>query len=70
MLDLAYPDRMVAVELDGWEWHGRRRSGFDRSHRRLAALTAAGWSVLPFTTETIDDDLIPRLLEALARVGD
>lgn len=64
LLDLAYPEHLIAVELNGWEWHGRYRSGFDRTHDRQAALASAGWIVLPFTSETIDT-LVARVLTLL-----
>jgi very-short-patch-repair endonuclease len=47
-LDFAWPDRKVALEADGYETHGGRVA-FERDHRRLTALAAAGWRVLPVT---------------------
>jgi very-short-patch-repair endonuclease len=47
-VDFAWPDRKVALEADGYETHGGRAS-FERDHRRLTALAAAGWRVLPVT---------------------
>ena len=46
--DLAYPDARVAVELNGFRWHGtpRRYAGDQARARRLAAL---GWLIVPAT---------------------
>jgi hypothetical protein len=64
-IDLAYPEHLVAIELDGWDFH-RLRSDFDRDARKRALLAAHRWHVLPFTTETIHD--LPRLLRPLIPV--
>lgn len=58
-IDLALPDLMIGIELEGWEWH-RYRTSFDRDRRRLSWLAAGGWSMLVPTTETIGD-LVPQL---------
>jgi very-short-patch-repair endonuclease len=46
-LDLAYPDRRVAIELDG-SVH-LRRDVWEADHARQNALVLAGWVVLRFT---------------------
>ncbi len=43
-VDLAWPDRRVAVEYDG-AWHAEPRQ-FARDRRRLNRLQAAGWTVV------------------------
>ncbi len=43
-LDFAYPQRRLAIELDG-----RAHHGFDEDRRRQNALVLAGWTVLRFT---------------------
>jgi very-short-patch-repair endonuclease len=47
-LDFAWPALKVAVEADGFSAHGDQRS-FVLDRRRLAALVAAGWAVIPVT---------------------
>ena len=47
-VDLAYPDRLVAIELDSIRWHHNRES-FVNDRRRRNRLTTAGWNVLTFT---------------------
>jgi very-short-patch-repair endonuclease len=46
-VDLAFPERRVAVEYDG-AWHGTPGQ-LARDRRRLNALVAAGWTVLHVT---------------------
>lgn len=50
-LDLAYPDRQVAVEYDGaWYWQQRRADD-----RRRDALRALGWVVIVVSAEDLRD---------------
>ncbi|HSH23757.1 MAG TPA: hypothetical protein VK975_06830, partial [Acidimicrobiales bacterium] len=63
-LDMAWPDQMVAVEVEGWEAH-RQRGPFDHDAGRAAILTATGWSILPVTSRT-KTHLPRRLRRALA----
>lgn len=56
-LDLAYPDRHLAIELDGWDVH-RTRTAFDDDRVRANALVLAGWRVVRFTSTTTDDDIV------------
>jgi very-short-patch-repair endonuclease len=46
-LDLAYPDRAVAIELDGGDH--LRRHVWEADHVRQNGLVLAGWTVLRFT---------------------
>jgi hypothetical protein len=65
-IDLAYPDQMVAIEMDGWKWHGQR-GAFDRDRARANELVALGWRVVRFT-DAMDDSTIVRILSELLRV--
>lgn len=49
-VDLAYPQRRLAIELDSVRWHHNRES-FVGDRRRRNRLQAAGWDVLNFTWE-------------------
>ncbi|CAN5320043.1 hypothetical protein BH20ACT9_BH20ACT9_18910 [soil metagenome] len=44
-LDIAYPDAMVAVEVDGFAWH-RTPDDLRRDHARQNVVAALGWTVL------------------------
>ena len=64
-IDLAYPRQMVAIELDGWDHHGRR-SAFDADRIRRNELTLLGWDVYQFTSTMSDEDLVGTVTAALA----
>lgn len=64
-LDLAYPRVMVAIELDGWAFHGDRTS-FERDRLRANQLTLLGWRLLRFTAQSTDTWLAQTVAAALA----
>ncbi len=47
-LDFAFPDRRVAIEVDGWAWHTDVKA-FRNDRQRQNRLVLAGWTVLRFT---------------------
>jgi hypothetical protein len=49
-IDLAYPDELVAIELDGWTWHGNI-DAFHADRATRNELTARGWAVLQITAD-------------------
>src|SRR3954470_4772553 len=51
-VDFVFASRRVAVETDGWQFHGHR-AAFERDRRRDAALTRAGYRVLRFTHDQV-----------------
>lgn len=54
-VDVAFPDRRLAIEVDGWAWHSDAER-FRADRRRQNLLVGLGWTVLRFTW----DDLINR----------
>ena len=62
-LDLAWPDRMLAVECDSFEHHRTLRA-FQWDRRRRRRLVALGWTVLEFTYDEVrhQGDLVVRTL--------
>lgn len=62
-LDFAFPDRRVAVEVDGWAWHSDSGT-FRRDRRRQNAIGLAGWTVLRFTWH----DLTHRAEQVIAEI--
>lgn len=50
-IDLAYPEAMVAIELDGFGPHSGREA-FDHDRARSNDLVLLGWRVLRFTSNT------------------
>lgn len=61
-LDLAHPEMLLAVEVDG-QSH-RTTAGRERDARKDAALAALGWSVLRFSNEEVTANL-PMVLEKI-----
>jgi very-short-patch-repair endonuclease len=53
-VDFAYPERKLAIEVDGFQFHSGRES-FDRDRRRLSAVSALGWRLQLVTKADIDD---------------
>jgi very-short-patch-repair endonuclease len=51
-LDLGDPDRMIALEADGFEYHGGR-TALARDCRRYDELVVRGWLVLRFAWEQL-----------------
>lgn len=67
-VDLAYPQRRVAIELDSVRWHHNRRS-FVEDRRRRNRIMLAGWDVLNFTWDDYRDrptDLCTQVAAACA----
>ena len=65
--DMAWPDRMIAVEVEGGTWsHGRHTtgSGFERDCEKYNRAAQLGWRVFRFTGAMIRDG------RALALISD
>jgi very-short-patch-repair endonuclease len=63
-LDFAWPRARVALEAEGFAWHGGRLQ-WKRDRRRTAALEAMGWRLVAVTW----DDVTRRPEETLHRLG-
>ena len=70
LFDFAWPDHMVAAEVEGGIWiRGRhsRGAGFEGDCYKYNAATLAGWRVFRFTGGMLDrNEAIPTLRDALA----
>lgn len=69
--DFAWPDKKLAVEIEGGVWtNGRhtRGSGFEADAEKYNAAAEAGWTVLRYTPKYLRDgsalEQVKRLLEA------
>lgn len=54
-IDAAWPERRIAVEVDGWEFH-RTREAFEADRERDRRLAVAGWRVVRITWRQLRDD--------------
>lgn len=55
--DLAWPDLMLAAEVDGATWAGGRHTrgkGYEGDCRKVNAATVLGWRVLRFTGDMVE----------------
>jgi very-short-patch-repair endonuclease len=67
--DLAWPNRMIAAEVDGGTWVGGRHTtgaGFEKDAEKMSEAAVLGWRVLRITKGMIESgkalDLIERAL--------
>jgi very-short-patch-repair endonuclease len=68
-IDFAYPDQMIAIEVDGEEGHVSKRER-QRQVTRQNDLVGAGWTVLRFTWDDVvlrPDVVARRIRQALTR---
>ena len=63
--DFAFPDSMIAVEIEGWGRH-QRMGGFKADCEKYNAAAILGWRVLRYTTDQVKrGDAINDVLEIL-----
>ena len=70
--DFCWPDRMLAMEVDGGTWVGgahSRGSGQEKDCEKLAAAVILGYRVMRATTNQVKDWTAARWLEAALQVG-
>lgn len=67
-IDIAYPDHMVAIELDGFEDHSTR-TAFDLDRARANDLALAGWRVYRFTWTMTDREIVGTVAQAIGWTG-
>lgn len=66
-VDFAWPEKKVALEMDGFEFHSGREN-WERDRSRRNRITALGWSVLHGTWREIrrsPDEILMRIANAL-----
>lgn len=64
-VDFAWPDRRVAVEFDGFDWHSSREA-LRQDRQKRAALEEIGWRVLSIVSDDVrrQPDVMVRRIEA------
>jgi very-short-patch-repair endonuclease len=73
-VDIAFVENRVAIEVDGWAFHGKHRSSHAKDRQRQNLLVLNGWLVLRFTAgEIFGDmqsvlDLIESMLNSTAKL--
>lgn len=64
--DFAWPDRMIAVEVEGATWTGGRHtrgSGFEADAEKYGAAAVLGWRVIRVTGDMVNDGRALNLIE-------
>ena len=56
-IDIALEAEKIAIEIDGWQYHGKFKSAHETDRERQNHLAVAGWLVLRFTAGQIFKDL-------------
>ena len=64
-IDFAFPMEKVAIEFDGYRYHGFSKKGFKQGLERQNILVAHGWRVLRYTLTDVRD----RLDAVMAEIG-
>lgn len=64
-IDIALPDTKIAIEIDGWEHHGKYKKAHQSDRERQNLLAVHGWLILRFTAGQIFKD-ITEVMETIA----
>lgn len=65
VVDFAYPEAKLAVEVDGWSVH-QGRSAFDDDRARANEVELAGWRLLRFTSRSARPEVVAAVARGLA----
>lgn len=66
-IDIAFVEEKIAIEVDGWAYHGKHKSAHAKDRQRQNLLVANGWRVLRFTAGQIYADM-PAVLAMIRSV--
>lgn len=64
LIDLAYPEQRIAIEVDGFEFHGER-TPFDGDRARQNVIVLAEWKPLRYTSASSPEQIITEVTTAL-----
>jgi hypothetical protein len=70
--DLAWPDKMIAIEVHGGEWIGGRHvtgSGLKADCEKTRAAMLLGWKVFPYTGSEVTSGVM-KIIEEMSEVLD
>lgn len=56
-IDFAFPAEKVAIEFDGYRYHGFSKNGFKQGLERQNILVCHGWRVLRYTLKDVRDQM-------------
>lgn len=55
-IDIALPALRIAVEVDGWQFHGKHKRDFHRDREKRNLLAVNDWAVLAFSARDVFSD--------------
>lgn len=64
-IDIALEDVKIAIEVDGWQYHGKYRSAHEADRERQNLYAIHGWMILRFTAGQIFKD-VTGVMETIA----
>lgn len=56
-IDVALPEVKIAIEVDGWQYHGKFKSAHQNDRERQNLFAIHGWLILRFTPGQIFKDI-------------
>jgi|GEM_PF-1358311 len=68
-IDITLPAYRIAIEVDGWAFHGKHKRDFHRDREKRNALVLNGWLVLAFSARDVMADPL-RLLDMVEQLID
>lgn len=63
-LDIAIPSVKLAIEVDGWAYHGKFKEDFTKDRIRQNLLVINGWRILRFTANQVRTEM-PMCIEQI-----
>jgi hypothetical protein len=66
-LDAAFPKYKVAIEYDGWEFHGKYLKDFKKDRKKALKLTENGWVVV-WVSKEMATELCDETIESIKTV--
>lgn len=69
LIDIAFPEHLLAIEADGWQYHGKFLKDHQRDRERQNLLVLEGWRFLRYTAKDIrtNMDLIMQQVDQALR---
>lgn len=70
-VDFAWPDQLLAVEYDGYDWHSGP-DDFTKDRQKRAALHELGWTAMSIVSDDVrkrQREMVRRIDHLLARVA-
>lgn len=69
-LDMAIADLKIAIEVDGWQYHGKHKADFHRDREKRNLLAVEGWAVLAFSARDIfkDPDSVLDIIQSVVEL--